>query len=173
MAAKDIERSENTNTEASRADNWIDLANHFQVKVQKRTSEVSFLQTKAGFLIAAAVLVLQIIVSLPKFTNPVEIMAQFFAVVLGIAALIVAIISMHIGKSTTPLKPDQMILDLTERPTMTREQFGKWLAKSYAAANKSFNEEYNSKYTQQIIAAIFLVTALTIAIILKGFHNYV
>jgi hypothetical protein len=156
-----------------RASNWVDLANHFQVKVQKRTSEVVFLQTKAGFLIAAAVIALQAASKLPKSHSQLAIATQCLAGILAFASLIVAIVSMHIGNSTTPLNPDAMILDLTERPTMTREQFGNWLAKSYAAANKEFNKEYSKKYNQQIAAAILLAIAFALVAILKGISPYV
>lgn len=158
----------------SRAENWLDLAKHFRVKVQKRTSDVSFLQTKAGFLIAAAVIVLQIISGLPKLHNAVEFTALVVAVLLAFASLIIAIISMHMN-ATTALQPQKMITDLSseEHSDMSREKFGKWLAASYAKANDRFNTEYSNKYRQQLVSAILLVTAFAITIILKGIHTYV
>ncbi|MEX0668193.1 MAG: hypothetical protein WD061_00440 [Candidatus Saccharimonadales bacterium] len=177
MATKDAKGTRkiqsNNLVDTVKADNWLDLANHFQVKVQKRTSEVAFLHTKAGFLIAAAVIELQVITGLPKFDNSLGIAALCVSIILAFASLIFAIISMHISKSATPLNPDKMILDLTERPEMTREQFGNWLAKSYALANKEFNELYNRKYWQQITSAILLVVAFIIIIMLKGINIYV
>lgn len=157
----------------SREQNWLDLANHFKDKVHKRTSEVTFLQTKAGFLIAAAVVLLQIITALPKFDNSLAIAAYVLAIVLAFTSIIVSIISMHIGKSPTPLNPDDMILSLTEQPNMTREVFANWLAKSYAQANKDFNEVYSRKYSQQIAAALMLLVSFGIVIILKGVNTYV
>lgn len=157
----------------SREQNWIDLANHFKDKVHKRTSEVTFLQTKAGFLIAAAVVLLQIITSLPKFDNPLAIAAYVCAIILAFASMIVSIISMHLGKSPTPLNPDEMILSLTEQPNMTREVFANWLSKSYAQANKDFNKDYSHKYNQQVIAAVLLVISFGIVTILKGVSTYV
>lgn len=170
-STKKVQDNELVNT--ARAGNWLDLANHFQAKVHKRTSEVAFLQTKAGFLIAAAVIILQAITGLPKFSSALEIVALCLATLLAFASLVVAIVSMHIGKSTTPLNPDRMILDLTERPMMSREEFANWLAKSYAKANKDFNSEYNIKYNQQIASAILLVVSFAIIIVLKGINTYV
>jgi len=171
------DKSNDTSTsiriETSRADNWLDLASHLQAKVLKRTSDVSYLQTRAGFLIAAAVIVLQVSTSLPKFTHTAQAASHFIAVVIAFTSLIFAIASMHVGKSTSPLNPDEMILGLTERPELTREQFGNWLAKSYAAANTAFNKEYNTKYRQQIIAAVLLVASFAIVITLKGIERYV
>lgn len=157
----------------SREKNWIDLANHFKDKVHKRTSEVTFLQTKAGFLIAAAVVLLQIITAFPKFDNLLAIAAYVLAIVLAFTSIIVSIVSMHIGKSPTPLNPDEMILELTEQPQMTREVFANWLAKSYAQANKDFNKVYSRKYSQQIAAALLLLISFGIVIILKGVNTYV
>lgn len=157
----------------SREQNWLDLANHFKDKVHKRTSEVTFLQTRAGFLIAAVVVLLQIITALPKFDNSLAIAAYVLALVLAFTSIIVSIISMHIGKSPTPLNSDDMILSLTEQPNMTREVFANWLAKSYAQANKDFNKVYNRKYSQQIAAALLLLVSFGIVIILKGVNTYV
>lgn len=158
----------------SRAENWIDLANHFQVKVQKRTSEVVFLQTKAGFLIAAAVIVMQIISGLPKFEDRLAIAAYIIAIVLTFGSLILSIISMHMN-ATNALKPTEMISDLSSKKhsDMSREQFGRWLAASYAKTNDRFNKEYKTKYTQQIWAASLLVVAFAVIMILKGVHTYV
>ncbi len=157
---------------AENAQNWIDLAAHFKDKVLKRTSELSYLHTRAGFLIAGAAIALQIIISLPKFTNVAHIIGVYVAAGTAVASLIMAIISMHQGKSSTPLNPDEMILALTEQP-LSRESFGNWLAKSYAASNKAFNTEYNTKYNQQIIAGGLLVASLVIVLILKGTYLYV
>ena len=121
------------------------------------------MQTKAGFLIAAAVVLLQIITGLPKFDNPLTIAAYVLATMLAFASIIVSIISMHIDKSPTPLNPDDMILKLTEQPQMTREVFANWLAKSYAQANKEFNKVYSRKYSQQIAAALLLVVSFGIS----------
>jgi disulfide bond formation protein DsbB len=156
-----------------REQNWADLANHLKDKVHKRTSEVTFLQAKAGFLIAAAVVLLQIITDLPRLTDSLAIASYVLAIALAFASIIVSIVSMHIGKSPTPLNPDDMILKLTEQPQMTREVFANWLAKSYALANKDFNKVYNSKYNQQVASAILLVTSFGIVIILKGVSTYV
>lgn len=159
--------------DGARTQNWIDLANHFQAKVNKRTSEVTFLQTKAGFLIAAAVVLLQIITSLPKFTDHLAIGAFALSVILAFTSIIVSIVSIHMSKSPTPLNPDEMILKLTEQPQMTREIFANWLAKSYAQTNKDFNKVYNRKYNQQITSAILLVMSFAIIVILKGVSTYV
>jgi len=153
--------------------NWADLANHFKDKVHKRTSEVTFLQAKAGFLIAAAVVLLQIITDLPRLTDSLAIALYVLAIGLAFASIIVSIISMHISKAPTPLNPDDMILKLTEQPQMTREVFANWLAKSYAQANKDFNKVYGRKYNQQIASAILLVVSFGIIIILKGVSTYV
>ena len=153
--------------------NWLDLANHFQAKVHKRTSEVTFLQTKAGFLIAAAVVLLQIITSLPKFNDYLAIGAFILSIILAFVSIIVSIVSMHMSKSPTPLNPDEMILKLTEQPQMTREVFANWLAKSYAQANKDFNKVYNRKYNQQVASAILLVISFAIIVVLKGISTYV
>lgn len=164
--------SENKTSE-SREQNWIDLANHFKDKVHKRTSEVTLLQTKAGFLIAAAVVLLQIITALPKFDNPLAIAAYALAIILAFASIIVSIVSMHLSKSPTPLKPAEMILTLTEQPNMSREVFANWLAKSYAQANDGFNKVYSRKYSQQVVAATLLAISFGIVTILKGISIYV
>jgi len=159
--------------EKDKSANWIDLANHFQAKVQKRTSEVSFLQTKAGFLIAAGALVLQIIIGVGKLDNIWGRGFLALSVLVALSSLILAIISMHISKSTTALNPEKMILALTERPTMNRADFGNWLSKSYAETNKRFNTEYSKKYRQQLIAAILLVIAFILILVAKGIKDYV
>ena len=163
---------EKTQQTKSREKNWIDLASHFQVKVHKRTSEITFLQTKAGFLIAAAVVLLQIITSLPKLNNYLAIAAFVLSIILAFVSIIISIMSMHVSKSPTPLNPDEMILKLTEQPYMSREVFANWLAKSYAQANKDFNKIYNRKYNQQIVSAILLVISFAIIVVLKGTDMY-
>lgn len=175
MAKKQSDKSnEEVSTESnSDAENWFDLANHLQAKVLKRTSEVTFLHTKAGFLIAAAVIELQILSGLPQFTNSLMISGVMIAALLAIVSLVLSVISMNSGKSATPLNPDDMILTLTEQPHMTRRNFANWLAKSYAATNSQFNTMYNTKYRQQIFAAGFLVASFVIIIILKGISTYV
>lgn len=165
MAEQNTENHDN-------AQNWLDLADHFRDKVLKRTSELSYLHTRAGFLIAGAVISIQILVAFPAFKNPLQITGISFAAICGVASLVVAIISMHNGRSSTPLNPDEMILTLTEQP-LSRESFGNWLAKSYAASNKAFNEGYNRKYNQQIWAGVLLVSSLVISLILKGTELYV
>lgn len=157
----------------SREKNWLDLASHLQSKVNKRTSEVTFIQTKAGFLIAAAVVLLQVITGLPKFDNHLAIAALVLSAILVFTSMIMSIISMNTSKLHTPLDPDKMVLKLTEQPQMTREVFANWLAKSYAQANKDFNKVYNRKYNQQVSSAILLVTAFALVIILKGIDIYV
>lgn len=164
---------QNTDTNDQRTQNWLDLTSHLQEKVLKRTSEVTFLHTKAGFLIAAAIIELQVLSELPKFTNDLMVFGLIIAGVLAFASLVISIISMNISKSATPLNPDDMILGLTERPKMSRSDFANWLAKSYAAANKEFNSTYNRKYIQQIISASLLVASFVIIVILKGIHTYV
>ena len=154
------------------ASNWLDLADHFKDKVLKRTSELTYLHTRAGFLIAGAVITVQIIVSLPKFDDAIQIVGLLLAAITAVASLIMAIVSMHKAKSSTPLNPDEMILAMTEQP-LTRETFGNWLAKSYAASNKAFNDEYSTKYNQQIISGGLLVLSLVITLILKGTKLYV
>ncbi len=160
-------------TRGNREENWLDLANHFKDKVNKRTSEVAFLQTKAGFLIAASVVLLQIITSLPKLESLLGIAAYALAIILAFMSVIISITSMNMGNSPTPLNPDKMILELTERPNMGRDEFSNWLAKSYAQANKDFNKVYNIKYRQQVIAAILLVVSFGLTVIIKGVSIYV
>lgn len=160
-------------TRVDRERNWSDLADHFKDKVNKRTSEVAFLQTKAGFLIAASVVLLQIITSLPKFENLLGIVAYILAIILAFGSIVISMVSMHIGSSPTPLNPDKMILELTERPNMGREEFSNWLAKSYAQANKDFNSVYNLKYRQQVVAATLLVVSFGIIVVIKGVSMYV
>lgn len=174
-ARKELEAQRKKSINAkTRAANWLDLSSHFQVKVQKRTGEVAFLQTKAGFLIAAAVVVLQIVSGLPKFDNPLEITALIVAVLASFGSLIVSIISMHMN-ATSALKPEKMITDLSseKHSNMSREMFGKWLAQSYSDTNTRFNREYTKKYRQQLWSALLLVAAFAITIILKGVNTYV
>lgn len=95
-------------TRVDRERNWSDLADHFKDKVNKRTSEVAFLQTKAGFLIAASIVLLQIITSLPKIDNSLGIAAYILAIILAFASIIISMVSMHIGSSPTPLNPDKI-----------------------------------------------------------------
>ena len=73
----DTNSKETEETNSLVEDNWLDLASHFQTKVNKRTSEVSFLHTKAGFLITAAAVLLQVIVSLPKPTGYLAIVCLY------------------------------------------------------------------------------------------------
>ena len=173
MADKQTHEEKMKDSVDSKTQNWLDLASHFQAKVNKRTSEVSFLHTKAGFLIAAAVVLVQVIISLPKFTEPLAIVAFIVSIVLAFSSIIVSIVSMHMSKSPTPLNPDDMILKLTEQSQMTREIFANWLAKSYAQANKDFNKVYGRKYNQQIASAILLLVSFAIIVILKGVATYV
>jgi hypothetical protein len=170
---EDLKQKADKDTE-TRTQNWLDLSDHFQIKVQKRTSEVAFLQTKAGFLIAAAVIVIQLATSQGVFKNDVMAVLLGLAVIVAFISLIVALISMHMT-ATSALKPDRMITDLNsaEHYNMTREHFARWLAESYAATNTKFNKEYTSKYRQQKWAAILLVVALGVIIVLKGLNTYV
>lgn len=163
----------NKDTRGDREGNWSNLADHFKDKVNKRTSEVAFLQTKAGFLIAASVVLLQIITSLPKLESLVGVAVYILAIILAFISIIISIVSMHMGNSPTPLNPDKMILELTERPNMGREEFSNWLAKSYAQANKDFNKIYNLKYRQQVIAATLLVISFGLIVVTKGVNIYV
>jgi len=154
--------------------NWQDLAEHFREKVSKRTSEIAYLQTRSGFIIAASVLVLQSALSLlSKDDTALEVIFIAAAFVLALFSLILAIISMHISKSPTPLNPDAMIMTLTEQPKMSRRNFSNWLAKSYAKTNTEFNKSYGKKYGQQIWSAILIVVALILIAIVKGMEIYV
>lgn len=173
MADKQTHEEKMKDSVDSKTQNWLDLASHFQAKVNNRTSEVTFLHTKAGFLIAAAVVLIQVIISLPKFTEPLAIAAFIVSIVLAFSSIIVSIVSMHMSKSPTPLNPDDMTIKLTEQPQMTREIFANWLAKSYAQANKDFNKVYGRKYNQQIASAILLLVSFAIIVILKGIATYV
>lgn len=170
MAKKDAGEGRNGKSDT---ENWVDLASHFKDKVLKRTSEVTLIHTKAGFLIAAAVIVLQEAVGLPQFADSLMVFGVAVAGVLAITALIFAIISMNFGNSASPLNPDDVILQLTERPNMSRKDFANWMAKSYAKTNTEFNKSYNKKYKQQIIAASLLVASFVIIITLKGINVYV
>ena len=80
---------------------------------------------------------------------------------------------MNIGKVSSPLDPDDMILKLTEEPQMARDEFAKWLAKSYAKANNGFNRVYNYKYWLQIVSAVLLLVSFLLIVILKGISIYV
>jgi hypothetical protein len=155
------------------SENWHDLAEHLQAKVNKRTSEVVFLQTKAGFLIAASAIALQMITSQKKFDSILEICLLIAAALITVCSLIISIISMHVGKSATPLNPDDMILRLTGDTAMTRKVFSNWIANSYAKTNTKFNEVYNKKYKQQMVSAILIVVAFILLVVLKGVELYV
>ena len=151
--------------------NWETLAEHVQAKVLKRTADVSYLHTKAGFLIAACVVVLQILSGLGKYSEPLAIFGVATAGVLTIASLVLSILSMVISKSASPLNIDDMVLQMN-KGFMKREVFSKWLVDCYNLANKEFNKVYVRKYYQQLIAAIILVVSILIIIILKGFELY-
>lgn len=153
-------------------ENWLTLAEHVQIKVTRRASDISYLQAKAGFLIAANVIVLQVASTLPRFTDSLAIFGVAAVVSLVIASLVLSIISVLISKAATPLNIDDVILTMNKR-RMTREVFSKWLIDSYNAANKGFNKVYSRKYYQQLAAAITLVLAIIVIIILKGFDLYV
>lgn len=156
--------------------NWAALAAHLQAKVLQRTSEVSFLHTKAGFLIAAAAVNLQIIADLPKHPgdtiSPYVTLLTVAAILLSIASLVLSVASMNISRGASPLNPDEMILGLAERPQMTHVDFMKWLAKSYAKTNENFNIIYNKKYKLQVYSSILLIISFTIIFSLKGVHSH-
>ncbi len=152
-------------------DNWLTLAEHVQAKVLKRSSDISYLHTKAGFLIAAAVIILQVISTLPKFTDSLAVFASISAMVLAIASIALSITSMIASNSASPLNIDDMILQMN-KGKMRREIFAKWLVDCYSLANKEFNKVYSKKYYQQLAAASMLVIAILITAILKGIQLY-
>lgn len=153
-------------------DNWITLAEHVQAKVLKRSSDVSYLHTKAGFLIAACVVALQIASTLPKFSDSLANFGTVSAVILVVASLTLSIASMIVSKSASPLNIDDMIL-LMNKGRMRRDVFAKWLVDCYNLANKEFNKTYSRKYYQQLGSACILVVAIVIIVILKGLQLYV
>lgn len=170
---KNIDLEETEERYSLKENNWLDLVSHFQAKVNKRTSEVSFLHTKAGFLIATATILLQVTVSLPKPTGNLEIIVYITSMIIAFLSMFISIVSMNIGKVSSPLDPDDMILKLTEEPQMARDEFAKWLAKSYAKANNGFNRVYNYKYWLQIVSAVLLLVSFLLIVILKGISVYV
>ena len=100
----DTNSKETEETNSLIEDNWLDLASHFQTKVNKRTSEVSFLHTKAGFLITAAAVLLQVIVSLPKPTGCIEIVAFIVSMILSVLSILISIVDEY-GEGVFTIRP--------------------------------------------------------------------
>lgn len=152
------------NTLYDNQDNWLDLANHLQLKVNRRISDSLFLQVRAGFIIVSCSILVSTIVNTPKNTTT----SQMFCFIAGIFATLSVFMSaksMMMGNVLTPLKPEEVISELEKRPNLSREQFAKWMALSYSEANKTFNKVYNTKYTQQLFAVVFLLTSFTMIIL--------
>lgn len=165
------EKKEAKEETACREANWNDLAQHFQVKVQKRTSEVSFLHTKAGFLIAAAAVFLQAAYQLDGAVYTIQILAPVLALS-GLLALSLAVASMFMAKAPSALDADDMIVKLLENPQLEREKVSRWLARSYADTNREFNKVYNKKDSLQRLSAGCLVFGFIILTVIKGVQFY-
>lgn len=145
------------------ATNWESLANHLQAKVQKRTSEVSRLQTKAGLVVVATAILLQPLI-LTRFRSVV--VAYIAAVSLGLA-LFFALATLFIGKTSSNSRPDDMVSYLAERPDMSRLQFQKQLAKSYSTTYAQLNETYTRTETILRYSAVSLLVSLALILAAK------
>jgi len=129
--------------------NWLDLAKHLQTKVNKRSLDMIFLQMRGGVILIAAILLLQVIISMGKPWG-------LFIVV----SVVLSVMSMMSSKTPSPLDPKEVISELKKRPQLTRTQFAEWMASSYAEANSRFNKIYNTKYNYQVAAMITLCMAV-------------
>jgi hypothetical protein len=135
--------------------NWLDLAQHLQTKVNRRSSDMAFLQLRGGIILVAAILLLQAIVSMRKPWG-------LFIVV----SVVLSVMSMMSGKTSSPLDPKETISQLKKEPRLTRRQFAEWMASSCAESNSRFNKIYNTKYNYQVAA----VAALCAAVCLCSFR---
>ncbi len=134
------------------AANWESLANHLQTRVQKRTSELSRLNTKIGLLVVAIALALQPLIT-TRFDR--SIVAYIAAISLG-ASLLLALWALYLNKAPSAPEPEEIVSRLTERPDMSKLEFQKWLAKRYAAANAQFDAVY-TKTDEKIRLSIILL----------------
>ena len=123
--------------------NWLDLSQHLQTKVNRRLSDMAFLQVRGGVILIAAILLLQVIVSMGKPWG-------LFIVI----SVILSVMSMMSSKTPSPLDPKETISQLKKEPRLTRKQFAEWMASSYAESNSRFNKIYNTKSNYQVIAVI-------------------
>ncbi len=129
--------------------NWLDLAQHLQAKVNRRSSDMVLLQVRGGVILIAAILLLQVIVSMEKPWG-------LFIVI----SAVLSVISMMSSKTPSPLDPKETISQLKKEPRLTRRQFAEWMASSYAESNSRFNKIYNTKYNYQVAAVVALCAAV-------------
>ena len=129
--------------------NWLDLSQHLQTKVNRRLSDMAFLQMRGGVILIAAVLLLQTIVSAGKPWG-------LFVVI----PIVLSVMSMMSSKTSSPLDPKETISQLKKEPRLTRRQFAEWVASSYAESNSRFNKIYNTKYNYQVAAVVALCAAV-------------
>jgi hypothetical protein len=123
-------------SETHETKNWESLANHLQANVQKRTSDLTATRTKTGLLVASAAVVLLAFIA----TNFQNDTLAYIAAISLLLSLGLALWAMSLHKTPHTLKPEDMILHLTEHPNMSRLHFQKWLAKSYASADAVYTE---------------------------------
>jgi hypothetical protein len=129
--------------------NWLDLAQHLQAKVNRRSSDMVFLQVRGGVILIATILLLQVIVSMGKPWG-------LFIVI----SAVLSVMSMMSSKTPSPLDPKETISQLKKEPRLTRRQFAEWMASSYAESNSRFNKIYSTKYNYQVAAAVALCAAV-------------
>jgi len=107
------------------------------------------LQVRGGVILIAAILLLQVIVSMEKPWG-------LFIVI----SAVLSVISMMSSKTPSPLDPKETISQLKKEPRLTRRQFAEWMASSYAESNSRFNKIYNTKYNYQVAAVVALCAAV-------------
>lgn len=143
--------------QSDEAANWESLATHLQAKVQKRTSELSRLNTKIGLLVVAIALALQPLIT-TRFDR--SIVAYIAAISLG-ASLLFALWALYLNKAPSAPEPEEMVSRLTERPDMSKLEFQKWLAKRYATANAQFDAVYTKTDEKVRLSTILLFISIT------------
>lgn len=147
-------------------ENWQILAEHMQAKVRQREQSLSFLHTKAGFVLASIALIAQLLPSTDTLATW-QLILLWSAASLLLVAFCSALWSLFINKSTTAPAGDVMGKTLLEEPEMDRNEFYKWLAESYQAAYEGFGRVYARKDNAIRVSAVAVVIAFVLIMVIR------
>lgn len=142
-------------------ENWEDLANMIKDKTLKRLDDINTLTSRASVIIAAIAFLLPSILS-SNLTSPQLILLAILA--------IASFVCMAISLFTTlivPINSNESIekLEKGDLSNVSREDFSRWKAKSYAAGLNGINQQYEKRRQKQMLSFILLGCTMVLLVL--------
>ena len=147
--------------------NWKTLADHMESKVRHREQNVTYLYTKAGFMLAAIALIAQLLPKPNEIKGCLDTNLVYIAGVSLVASFIAASISLFSGRYKSAPDADAVSEQLLKNPKMKELEFQKWMAESYQAAYINFDDVYSKKDNLLRVAACTTGLALICILLIR------